>query len=328
MKRREFIALLGYTAAAWPAAAPAQDAGRIYRLGMMLPFPREARESLGTVDAVIDELRRNGFVEGHNLAIEFRPWAPHLDLISDYAADLAARPLDVIAVGGGVAVRALQKATKKIPILAITDDMIGEGVVKSMARPDGNTTGVSILATELDGKRQEILIEVVPGARRIAALADVHATAPAQLEALQREATARNIELSIQRVDKAAEIPSALGAVKASGVAALNVLASPMLHSNYQIILERVAALRLPAIFQWPEIAEDGGLVAYGPRFMEIFRGLYARQLVRLLRGVKAADIPVEQPSKFELAINLKTANATGVTVPAAIVARADKVID
>jgi putative tryptophan/tyrosine transport system substrate-binding protein len=328
MKRREFIALLGGAAALWPAAAPAQDAGRIFRLGMMLPFPREARESLGTIDAVVDELRRNGFVEGQNLAIEFRPWAPHLDLISEYAADLAARPLDVIAVGGPVAVRALQKATKIIPILAITDDMIGEDVVKSMARPDGNTTGVSILATELDGKRQEILIEVVPGVRRIAALADVHSTAPAQLEALQREAKTRNIELSIQRVDKAAEIPGALEAVKASGAAALNVLASPMLHSNYQVILERVAALRLPAMFQWPEIAEDGGFVAYGPRFMGIFRGLYARQLVQLLRGVKVADIPVEQPSKFELAINLKTANAMGVTVPAAIVARADKLIE
>ena len=328
MKRREFIALLGGTAAVWPGAIRAQDAGRSYRLGMMLPFPRDSRESLGIVDAVIDELRRNGFIEGQNLAIEFRAWAPHVDLISDYATDLAARPLDVIAVGGPVAVRAIQTATRTIPILAITDDMIGEGVVKSMARPDGNTTGVSILATELDGKRQEILIEAVPGVHRIAALADTHTTATAQLEALQREAKIRNIELSIQRVDKPAEIPRAVEAAKAAGAPALNVLASPMLHSNYQIILERVAALRLPAMFQWPEIAEEGGFVAYGPRFTQIFRALYARQLVQLLRGVKVADIPVEQPSKFELAINLKTANALGVTVPPALVARADKVID
>jgi putative ABC transport system substrate-binding protein len=328
MKRREFIVLFGGAAAAWPVAARAQDAGRTYRLGMMLPFPREARESLGIVDAVIDELRRNGFVEGQNLTIEYRAWAQHVDTISDYAAELVARPLDVIAVGGPVAVRAVQQATKTIPILAITDDMIGEGVVKSMARPDGNTTGVSILATELDGKRQEILIEVVPGVRRIAALADTHTTAPAQLEALQQEAKARNIELSIQRVDKAQDIPAALEAAKRSGAAGLNVLASPMLHSNYQTILERVAALRLPAVFQWPEIAEDGGFVAYGPRFTQIFRSLYARQLVQLLRGIKVTDIPVEQPSKFELAINLKTANALGVTVPPAIVARADKVIE
>ena len=217
---------------------------------------------------------------------------------------------------------------KTTPILAITDDMIGEGVVKSMARPDGNTTGVSILATELDGKRQEILIEVVPGVRRIAALADTNTTAPAQLEALQQEARARNLELAIQRVDKAQEIPGALEAAKTAGAGALNVLASPMLHSNLQVILERVATLRLPAIFQWPEIAEEGGFVAYGPRFTQIVRDLYARQLMQLLRGVKVADIPVEQPSKFELAINLKTANALGVTVPAGVVARADKVIE
>jgi putative ABC transport system substrate-binding protein len=328
MKRREFIALLGGAAAAWPVAAHGQDAGRTYRLGMMLPFPRDARESVGIVDAFIGELRRNGFVEGQNLTIEYRAWAPHVDLIPDYAADLAARPLDVFAVGGPVAVRAVQKATKTMPILAITDDMIGEGVVKSMARPEGNITGVSILATELDGKRQEILIEVVPGVRRIAALADTNTTAPAQLEALQQEAHARNIELAVQRVDKAAEIPGALEAIKASGASALNVLASPLLHSNHQMILERVAALRLPAIFQWPEIAEEGGFVAYGPRFTQIIRDLYARQVVQLFRGVKIADIPVEQPSKFELAINLKTANALGVTVPPTIVARADKVIE
>jgi putative ABC transport system substrate-binding protein len=301
---------------------------RTYRLGMMLPFPRDSRESVGIVDAVVHELRRHGFVEGQNLIIEYRAWAPHVDLVSDYAAELAKQPLDVIVVGGPVAVRAVQKATTTMPVLAITDDMIGEGLVKSLARPDGNTTGVSILATELDGKRQEILIEVVPGVRRIAALADVNTTASAQLEALQREAKARNIELSIQRVDKAAEIPGALEAAKVSGATALNVLASPMLHSNLQIILQRVAALRLPAMFQWPEIAEEGGFVAYGPRFTQMMRELYARQLVQLLRGVKIADIPVEQPSKFELAINLKTADALGVTVPPAIVARADKVIE
>jgi putative ABC transport system substrate-binding protein len=328
MNRREFIALFGGAAAVWPFPAHAQDAGRTYRLGMMLPFPRDARESVGIVDAAIGELRRNGFVEGQNLIIEYRAWAPHADLVSDYAAELVNQPFDVIAVGGPVAVRAIQKATKTMPVLAITDDMIGEGVVKSMARPDGNITGVSILATELDGKRQEILIEVVPGARRIAALADINTTAPAQLETMQREAKARNIELSIQRVDKAAEIPGALEAVKASGATALNVLASPMLHSNHQIILQRVAALRLPAMFQWPEIAEEGGFVAYGPRFTQMMRELFARQLVQLLRGVKIADIPVEQPSKYELAINLKTAEALGVTVPPTLVARADKVIE
>jgi ABC-type uncharacterized transport system substrate-binding protein len=328
MRRREFISLVCGAAATWPVATHAQDAGRTYRLGMMFPFPREARESVGIVDALMDELRRSGFVEGQNLVVEYRAWAAHLDLISDYTAELVKRPLDVIAAGGTVVARAAQKATNAMPILAITDDMIGEGVVRSMARPEGTTTGVSILATELDGKRQEILIEVVSGARRIAALADTNATPPARLEALQQEAKARNIELSIQRVDNGNAIPAALESAKAAGAAALNVLASPMLHANYQIILQRVAALRLPAMFQWPEFAEEGGFVAYGPRFTQLIRDLYARQLVQIFRGVKVADIPVEQPSKFELAINLKTAKALGVTVPPTMVARADKVIE
>jgi len=327
MRRRDFIAALG-TAAAWPHGTRAQDAGRTYRLGMMFPFPREALESVGIVDALMDELRRNGFVEGKNLVVEYRAWAAHLDLISDYAAELVKRPLDVLAAGGTPAARAVQKATNALPILAITDDMIREGVVGSMARPDGNTTGVSILAIELDGKRQEILIEAVPGARRIAALADTNATPLARLEALQQEAKARSIELAIRRVDNGNEIPAALESAEAAGATGLNVLASPMLHANYQIILQRVAALRLPAIFQWPELAEEGGFVAYGPRFTQLIRDLYARQLVQVFRGVKVADIPVEQPSKFELAINLKTANALGVTVPPAMVARADKVIE
>ena len=327
MRRRDFIAALG-TAAAWPHGTRAQDAGRTYRLGMMFPFPREALESVGIVDALMDELRRNGFVEGKNLVVEYRAWAAHLDLISDYAAELVKRPLDVLAAGGTPAARAVQKATNALPILAITDDMIREGVVGSMARPDGNTTGVSILAIELDGKRQEILIEAVPGARRIAALADTNATPLARLEALQQEAKARSIELAIRRVDNGNEIPAALESAEAAGATGLNVLASPMLHANYQIILQRVAALRLPAIFQWPELAEEGGFVAYGPRFTQLIRDLYARQLVQMFRGVKVADIPVEQPSKFELAINLKTANALGVTVPPAMVARADRVIE
>jgi putative tryptophan/tyrosine transport system substrate-binding protein len=224
-------------------------------------------------------------------------------------------------------VRAAQQATKAIPILAITDDMVGEGVVSSMARPTGNTTGVSILATELDGKRQEILIEAVPGLRRMAALVDSNTTTVARLNDLQEAARARNIELSIHRIAKGEEITAAIEMVKASGATALNVLASPMLDSYRHLILDSVAALRLPAMYQWPETAEEGGFAAYGPRFTQIMSELYARQLTQLLRGAKVADIPVEQPTKFELVINLKTADAVGVAVPAGLVARADKVI-
>jgi putative ABC transport system substrate-binding protein len=199
---------------------------------MLFPFPRDVAE----ITAVLDELRKQGFIEGQNLAIDYRAWAPHVDLTSAYAAELIKGQPDVFAVGGPVAVRAAQQATKTIPLLAITDDMVGEGVVSSMARPTGNTTGVSILATELDGKRQEILIEAVPGLRRMAALADSNTTAVAQLNALQEAARARNIELSILPVAKGEEITGAIEMAKASGATALNVLASPMLYSNRHLI--------------------------------------------------------------------------------------------
>jgi putative ABC transport system substrate-binding protein len=231
-------------------------------------------------------------------------------------------------VNGDAAIRAAQKATTTIPILAGSDDMVGAGLVNSMARPGGNTTGVSILATELDGKRQEILIEAVPGLRRMAALADPNRTPVVKLDALQEAARIRNIELSVHRVASGAEIAAAIDMARESGAEALNVLASPMLYASRQLIMDRVAALRLPSMYQWPEEAEEGGLLGYGPRLIDTYRELVTGHPVKLLRGVKPADIPIEQPTKFELVINLKTANALSLTVPETLLARADKVIE
>ena len=197
-----------------------------------------------------------------------------------------------------MAIRAAQEATKTIPILAITDDLLGSGLVNSMARPNGNTTGISILATELDGKRQEILIEAVPGIRRMAALADSNMTrTAAKLDALQEVARARDIELSMHQIATSEEIAAAIDMAKSSGATALNVLASPVLCTNRRLIMDRAAALRLPAIYEWPEMAEEGGFAAYGPRLIDVFRDLHARQLVQLLRGIEVADIPVQQAS-------------------------------
>jgi putative tryptophan/tyrosine transport system substrate-binding protein len=179
-----------------------------------------------------------------------------------------------------------------------------------------------------DGKRQEILLDVVPGIHRMAALADTNNTSPEQLQALQDGARARAVELLIYRVAKAEEIASAIDAAKSSGATALNVLASPLLFNNRQIILQRVAALGLPAIYQFPVAAEEGGFIAYGSRLDQIYRDIFARQLVKLLRGAKPADIPVEQPTKFELAVNLKTAKALGLTIPETFLQRADEVIE
>jgi putative tryptophan/tyrosine transport system substrate-binding protein len=321
MRRREFIALIG-ASVAWPFAALAQQAGRTYRLGCLLPPPRDNPNI-----PFFEELRRRGFIEGQNLTVEYRAYGLHADLISQYAAELVKARVDVIATSGEETVRAVQLATKTIPIVAIVGDMLGSGLVTSLARPDGNTTGVSILARELDGKRQDILIEAVPGLRRMAVLIDVKYTKFAKLEALQEAARAHNIEFSIHRIAKGEEIAAAIDSAPASGATALNIVSSPLFHAHRHLIMERTAALRLPAIYFFPEMAEEGGFAAYGPRLSALSEA-NARQVIQLFRGSKVADIPVEQATKFELVINLKTANAMGVTVPATLVARADKVIE
>jgi putative tryptophan/tyrosine transport system substrate-binding protein len=324
MKRRDFITLCGSATVAWPLSALAQEAGRTYRVGGLTIGPR----TTPYFGAMFDELRRLGFSEGQNLTIDWLQYGPRIDLVSEFAAELVKANVDVIYATGDIAIRAAQQATTTIPILGVTDDMVGSGLVKSLARPGGNTTGTSILAADLDGKRQEILIEAVPGLRRMAALADSNTTASPQLQALQDAARARNVELSIHRVARPDEIPAAVDAAKALGAQALNALSSPLMYGTRKIIMQRVAELRLPAIYQFPEEAEEGGFAAYGPRLVQIYRELAARQLVKLLRGAKPADLPIEQPTKFELVINLKTADALPITVPPTLVARADKVIE
>jgi len=322
MRRREFITLVGGAMVALPLAALAQQPGRTYRLGCL--FPGRVQERY---DAFFESARRHGFIEGQNLTVDYRDFSQHFDLLSTWADELSKSRVDVIAAVGDLAIRTVQNATKKIPILAMTDDMVGAGLVNSMARPDGNTTGVSMLGTELDGKRQELLIEAVLGVRGMAALADSNRAA-VKLEALQETAHASNIDLSIQRVARGDEIAAAIEEAKSSGAEALNVLASPMLWANRKLIIDQVAVLHLPAIYQFLEMAEEGGFAGYGPGVVEIFREPLGRQLVQLLQGTKVIDIPVEQPTKFELVINLKTANAMGVKVPPSLLLRADKLIE
>ena len=278
--------------------------------------------------AMFDELRRLGFVEGQNLTVDWRSFGPRVDLIPKFVAEVVNGKVDVIYVTGEPGIRAAQQATTTIPIIGFTEDMVGSGLVNSLARPGGNITGVSVLAMELNVKRQEILIEAVPGLRRVAALTDLNTTLPQQLQALQDAARARGVELSIHPVARAEEIPAAIDAIKASGAAALNVLPSNILYGNRQTIFRRAAELRLPAIYQNPEEAEEGGFMAYGPPLVRLCRELIAPQIAKLLRGAKPADVPVEQPTKFELVINLKTAKALGLTIPESFLLRADKVIE
>src|SRR6516162_10369573 len=199
MRRREFIALMG-ASVAWPFATLGQESGRTYRLGCLLSSPRE------NYMAFFDELRRHGFIEGQNLTVEYREYGQHVDLIPQYSSELVKARVDVIATTGDETVRVVQQATKTIPIVALVGDMLGSRLVTSLARPDGNTTGVSILSRDANGKRQDILIEAVPGLRLMAVLADANYTNAAQLEALQKSARAHSIEFSVHRVARGEEI--------------------------------------------------------------------------------------------------------------------------
>ena len=321
MRRRKFITLLG-GAAAWPLAALAQQAGRTYRLGCLLA------SAPNDYVAFFDGLRRRGFVEGQNLTVEYRAYGQHVDLIPQYAAELVKARVDVIGVAGEEGIRALQQATKTIPIVAIGGDLLASGFVNSLSRPDGNTTGVSFFSFEADGKRQDILIEAVPNLRLMAVLIDVIYTKFAKLDALHEAAHAHNVEFSIYRVAKGEDITPAIDSAQASGATALNIVPSPLFYAHRHLIMERAAAARLPTIYEWPETAEEGGFAAYGPRRSQLYSEIMAQQIVQVLRGTKVADIPVEQATKFELVINLKTAKAMGVTVPEALLVRADKVIE
>ena len=321
--RRKLVALLGGAALAWPLESHGQQPGRTYRIGALYNSQRQ-----GPTVALLEGLRRQGFVEGQNLTVDPRGFGLRTNQFSEVAGELVDARVDVILAGGNPAIRAAQQATATIPILGVTDDMVRSGLVGSMAHPGGNTTGISILATELDGKRQELLIELIHGARHIAALADSNTTASWQLQALEDTARAHGVELSIHQIANREEISGAIDAAKAAGASGLNVLASPLLFAQRQLIMERTAALRLPAMYQWPETAEEGGLVGYGPRIVQLFRDVLSRQLIKLLQGAKPADIPVEQPTKFELVINLNTAKALGLTIPEAMLDRADKAVE
>ena len=322
MKRREFITAVG-VAATWPLAARAQLAGRTYRLGTLMGHPRDVPVNV----AFLEEFRRYGFIEGQNLAVEWRAFGKNLDLIPQYAAELIRARVDVIATAGEEATRAAQQATKTIPIVAIADDLLGAGLVQSLARPEGNTTGVNILAADLDGKRQDLLIEAMPGLRRLAALADVNSTAE-KLETLQEAARAHNVQLLTYRIARGEEIAPAIDTAHASGATALNIFSGVLLWANRQLVMDRAAALHLPTMHGTPEEAEEGAFAAYGPRLGRLFAEMMPQQISKLFRGAKVADLPVEQPTTFELVINLKTAKAMGVTVPEALLARADKLIE
>ena len=317
VRRREFITRLGSAAAAWPLAARAQVTGRHYRIAMLGP---QRSESL------LDELGQTGFVEGRNLDIDGRGLGVAAASYETVAVELTEARPDVLMAAGPEAARAAQKATQRIPIVALADDLLGSKLVASMPHPDGNTTGVAIFAFQLDVKRLELLHEVLPGARRIAVLADHEPIR--NIRDLESAARGFGVEIVPFSARSEEEVIRAIAAMKAAQVEAVNLLPSPILWGEFRsLIRDQLDLHRLPAIWQWPEGAEAGGLIAYGPRLSVVFRQC-ARQVAKLLRGAKVVDVPVEQPTGFELIINLKTARTLGVEIPPTLLSRADTAIE
>ena len=322
MRRREFIGFVSCATLACSLRVHAQEAGRLYRVALVMPVGRDEPAVL----AFLDELRGQGFVEGKNLAIVGGQPTSNEQVPTVVPLILQAAP-DAIVSGGDVIARAFQKATQSIPIIVMTEDMVAGGYATSLARPGGNATGISLMSPDLDGKRQDVLIEAVPGARRIAALADSNVASLEHLKALEASARKHGKELVIVRAASASDLAPAISEAGKQGAAALNVLSSPMLHLNRRLIIARAAEARLPAIYQWPETAEEGGLLAYGPSFIDIFRQR-AGIVVKVLRGARPSELPIEQPTKFKLVVNLKTAKAINYTVPTGFLLRADTVIE
>ncbi len=240
MRRREFINQFIGAILFAPFAASAQELKQTYRIGVITRSPRMAVNYV----AFFDELRSLGFVEGQNLLVDARGFAARSEQFSELAKSLVDTNIDAFVCGGDLAIRAAQQATQTIPIVGITDDMLSAGLVRSLAKPGGNTTGISILATELDGKRLEILSELAPKVRRIGALADFNVTRPQQLTALENAVRTRGVQLSVHRIVRAEEVINAIDEARASGVEALAVLASPLLNAQRRLIIERAAALR------------------------------------------------------------------------------------
>jgi ABC-type uncharacterized transport system substrate-binding protein len=322
MRRREFIALFS-GAAVWPLAARAQQPGRTYRLAMLTGAARTSPR----IAAFFDELKVLGFVEGQNLEVVVSGFDLRDDQFADVAATLTKAAPDVAFCVSDAATRAAQESAHAVPVVAMSPDLVAAGLVPSLARPGGNVTGVSVFGAELNGKRQELLTEAVPGARRMAALADPAITPAAEIVALQNAARVRGIELAVFIAGAPDQIAPAIDKAKASGAAALNVLTAPMFSFNRRIVIERAITQGLPAIYEWPEMAEEGGLIGYGPRLTLLYRQA-ARLLAKILRGAKPGDLPVEQPTTFELVVNLKTAKVLGLAIPESFLVRADKVIE
>jgi putative tryptophan/tyrosine transport system substrate-binding protein len=325
MKRREFITLVGGTVAAWPFAARAQQAGKQPTIGFLGAAPSIESQRIA---AFVQRLRELGWIDGRNLAIEYR-WAEgRNERYTEIAAELVRLKVDVIVTVATPATLAAKQATTVIPIVFLTaSDPVGTGLVASLARPGGNVTGLANQISDTTGKKLEFLREVVPGLRRLAIMANV-ANPAAVLDMGEAQVTGRalGLEVTTSEIRRAEDISPAFDALKGRADA-LYLCPDPLMNTNRTQINIFAVRARLPTIYGVRDFVQAGGLMSYAPNLPNQFRRA-ADFVDKILRGAKPGDIPVEQPTKFELVINLTTAKALGLDVPPTLLARADEVIE
>jgi putative tryptophan/tyrosine transport system substrate-binding protein len=325
MRRRDFITLLGGAAAARPLAARAQ-ASKLPIIGLAIgSMPQNV-----PVDAFAQRLRELGWVDGRNVAIELR-WAEgRAERLDEIAHEFVRLNVDVIVTAGTAGVLAAKRATSTIPIVfPIASDPIGAGLVESLARPGGNVTGLSLQQTELAGKRVELLREIVPNLRRLAVIANVSGAAPdpiTEVREVSSAARAVGLDLVTLEIRRGEDILPAMQTMDARADALL-VVGDPLLAANTVTINTLALAARMPTMNPVRAFVTDGGLMSYGPNFADLFRRA-ADYVDKILRGRKPADLPIEQPTKFDLIVNLATAKTIGLAIPESFLLRADEVIE
>ena len=326
MKRREFIKVIAGSIAAWPLAARAQQPGKLPTIGFLVSGTPSSHGPW--VAGFVQRLRELGWIEGRTIAIEYRWAEARADRAAEIAAEFVRLKVDVIVTSATAVIVAAMQATSVIPIVfAAAGDPVGTGLVASLARPGGNVTGLSIQQTDLAAKRLELLREVVPGLGRLAILANVGSPSVV-LDMREVEATARTLGLEVTTLEirRGEDIVPAFEALNGRGDA-LYVCIDPLVGTHRIRINTLALAARLPTMHATREAVEAGGLMSYGANVPDLFR-FAADYVDKILRGAKPGDIPVEQPRKFDLIINLTTARALGLTIPEAFLLRANEVLE
>jgi putative tryptophan/tyrosine transport system substrate-binding protein len=327
MKRRAFIAGLG-VAVAWPFAARAQQPERMRRIGVLMTVAADDPEAQPRNAAFLQALGELGWTVGRNLQIDYR-WSGAADQIRSAAAELAALTPDVILVSSSPALAALQQATRTVPIVFVAViDPVGAGFVESLARPGGNITGFLVFEYGLSVKWLELLKEIAPGVTRVAVLRDpAIASGVGQFAVIQSVAPSLGVDVRPINLSDAGEIERAVRAFARSPNGGLIVTASPLALIHRELIATLAAQHRLPTVYSFRYFVAVGGLISYGPSSIDPYRRS-ATYVDRILKGEKPADLPVQAPTKYELAINLKTAKALGLEIPPQLLTRADEVIE